>query len=106
MEQHKVIGDLILATKDTIFVLGQWLELLEQWRVLGQVDDQSLADACRQLRENGLWGWASQAGGHGIEALIGDQYPGKLWPGGATFQLVHSDTTACQLASQSRNGKQ
>ena len=80
MEQRKVLADWVLATKDTIFVLRQWLELLDQWRVLGQVDDQSLANACRQLQESGLWGWASQAGGHGIEALIGDQCPGKLWP--------------------------
>ena len=91
MEQHKVVGDLILATKDTIFVLRQWLELLEQWRVSGAVDDHLLADACRQLQESGLWGWANQAGGHGIEALIGDQCPGKLWPGSANhdvFQLT------------------
>jgi hypothetical protein len=69
MEQQKVIGDSILATKDTIFVLSQWLALLERWHALGAVDgDEFYALRC-ELRESGLWSWATEAGGHGIEAL-------------------------------------
>jgi hypothetical protein len=71
MDQQKVISDSILATKDTIFVLQRWLELLERWHTLGGVDQEEFAAACRELRENGLWNWAKEAGGHGIEALAG-----------------------------------
>jgi hypothetical protein len=69
MDQQKAISDSILATKDTIFVLQQWLELLESWHALGGVEQEVFAAACQELRENGLWDWANEAGGHGIEAL-------------------------------------
>jgi hypothetical protein len=69
MNQHKVIGDWILATKDTIFVLQQWRDLLVKWQMLGEVERETFADACRQLKDAGLWQWAREAGGHGIEAL-------------------------------------
>ena len=69
MNQHKVIGDWILATKDTIFVLQQWQNLLVGWQALGQIDSEAFAEACRELKDAGLWQWASEAGGHGIEAL-------------------------------------
>jgi hypothetical protein len=69
MDQQKAISDSILATKDTIFVLQRWLELLERWHALGGVRQEEFAAACRELRENGLWDWANEAGGHGIEAL-------------------------------------
>ena len=88
MNQHKVLGDTILATKDTMFVLQQWRDLLVEWRMLGQVEPETLAEACQQLHESGLWGWASQAGGHGIEALIGDQRPGKLWPRSSSSRSI------------------
>ena len=71
MDQQKVISDSILATKDTIFVLQQWLELLDRWHTLGGVDQEEFASACSKLREDGLWNWAKEAGGHGIEALAG-----------------------------------
>ena len=69
MNQRKVIGDMILATKDTIFVLQQWRDLLVGWQMLGQIDSEAFAEACRELKDVGLWNWASEAGGHGIEAL-------------------------------------
>ena len=69
MNQHKVLGDTILATKDTIYVLQLWRDLLVRWQTLGQVDREILADTYQQLKDAGLWQWASEAGGHGLEAL-------------------------------------
>jgi hypothetical protein len=68
MEQ-KIIRDLILATQDTIFILQEWSGQLEQWQSQGQIEPTDFAEACRQLREAGLWAWAADAGGHGIAAL-------------------------------------
>jgi hypothetical protein len=69
MNQRKVLGDTILATRDTIFVLQQWRDLLVRWQTLGEVDREVFADTCQQLEDAGLWQWAREAGGHGIEAL-------------------------------------
>ena len=69
MDRQKVIGDTILAVQDTIHVLQVWRGLLETWREQGQAEPDEFADACRQLKEAGLWQWARQAGGHGLEAL-------------------------------------
>ena len=69
MDRQKVIDDSILVTRDTIHILEIWLGLLGQWREQGQAEPDEFADACRQLKEAGLWQWARQAGGHGLEAL-------------------------------------
>lgn len=64
-----MIRDFLLATQDTIFVLQEWSYRLEQWQAQGQIEPEDFAEACRQLREAGLWAWAADAGGHGIAAL-------------------------------------
>jgi len=69
MNQRKVLEDTILVTKDTIFVLQQWRDLLVKWQTLGEIESEAFADTCQQLKDAGLWQWASEAGGHGIEAL-------------------------------------
>ena len=69
MDRQKVIGDSILVTRDTIYMLQMWLDLLESWRDQGQAEPDEFADACRQLKDANLWHWARQAGGHGLEAL-------------------------------------
>ena len=69
MNQRKVLGDMILATKDTIYVLQLWRDLLVKWQTLGEVDREVFADTCQQLKDAGLWQWTREAGGHGIEAL-------------------------------------
>ena len=69
VDSQKVIGDAILATRDSIYILQRWLGLLEQWRESGQAEPEEFIDACRQLKEAELWYWARQAGGHGLEAL-------------------------------------
>ena len=69
MDSQKVIGDVILVTRDSIYILRRWLELLEQWRESGKAEPEEFIDACRQLKEAELWHWARQAGGHGLEAL-------------------------------------
>jgi hypothetical protein len=69
LDRQKVIGDSILVTRDTIYMLQMWLDLLESWRDQGQAEPDEFADACRQLKEANLWHWARQAGGHGLEAL-------------------------------------
>ncbi len=68
MEQ-KILRDLILATQDTIFTLQEWSGRLEQWQAQGHIEPADFIEACRQLREAGLWQWAADAGGHGIAAL-------------------------------------
>lgn len=70
MNQHKVLGDTILATKDTMFVLQQWRDLLVRWQTMGQIDSETFAEVCRALKDVGLWNWARDAGGHGVEILI------------------------------------
>jgi len=69
MNQRKVLGDTILVTKDAIFVLQQWRDLLVRWQTLGEIESEVFADTCQQLKDAGLWQWASEAGGHGLEAL-------------------------------------
>jgi len=69
MNQQKVLGDMILVTKDTIYVLQQWRDLLVKWQTLGEIEPEAFADTCQQLKDAGLWQWASEAGGHGVEAL-------------------------------------
>ena len=68
MEQ-KLIQDFLLATQDTIFILQKWSGRLEQWQSQGQIEPEDFVEACRQLREAGLWAWAADAGGHGIATL-------------------------------------
>jgi len=70
MNQCKALGDSILATKDAIFVLQQWRDLLARWKTLGQIEEVVFAEACQALKDVGLWQWAREAGGHGIEILI------------------------------------
>jgi hypothetical protein len=47
MNQRKVLGDTILATKDAIFVLQQWRDLLVRWQTLGEVESEMFADICQ-----------------------------------------------------------
>ena len=65
----KVIDDWLIATRETIYDLQQWLRLLEQWRAADRVTPEEFAAGCRQLAEAGLDAWAKEAGGHGLEAL-------------------------------------
>ena len=67
--EQKILQDWILAVWDTIFVLREWSGRLEQWQSQGRIEPEDLVEACRQLREAGLWQWASEAAGHGIAAL-------------------------------------
>jgi hypothetical protein len=100
MNQHKIIGDWILATKDTIFVLQQWRDLLVKWQMLGEVEGEAFAEACQQLREAGLWGWVNEAGGHGIEALV------KIGASNLdVIQFIHGNATTGQLTGQSGIGR-
>lgn len=69
MADPKIIRDWLLVTQDTIFILQEWSGRLEQWQARGQIEPGDFAEACRQLREAGLWGWAADAAGHGISAL-------------------------------------
>ena len=69
MDRQKVIGDSILAVRDTIHILQVWLGQLESWRDQGQAEPEEFVEACRQLKEAQLWHWARQAGGHGLEVL-------------------------------------
>lgn len=68
-DQQKVVGDWTLATEDTILALRSWLSQLQAWKAQGHADETDFAAACQQLQEAGLWGWASQARGHGITSL-------------------------------------
>ena len=69
MDRQKVIDDSILVTRDSIYLLQRWLDLLEQWRKAALAEPDEFIEACRQLREAGLWPWVRQAGGHGLETL-------------------------------------
>jgi hypothetical protein len=69
VSSQKVIGDAILNTRDSIYILQRWLGLLERWRASGQAEPEEFIDACRQLKDADLWHWVRQAGGHGLEAL-------------------------------------
>lgn len=71
MADLKIISDWLLATQDAIFTLRKWSGRLEQWHAQGYIEPEAFAEACRQLREAGLWQWAAEAGGHGIAALAG-----------------------------------
>jgi hypothetical protein len=113
MNQRKVLGDTILVTKDAIFVLQQWRDLLVKWQTLGEVEDEVFTDICQQLKDAGLWQWASEAGGHGIEALanIGDlqrqSFVGEKWSGCSDLdiaQLIHRNTAVGQFTKQRRIG--
>ena len=113
MNQRKVLGDTILVTKDAIFVLQQWRDLLVRWQMLGEVEPEIFADTCQQLRDAGLWQWASEAGGHGIEALanIGalqrQPFVGEKWPAFSNLdiaQFIYGNTAVGQLTKQRRIG--
>ncbi|MEM7343230.1 MAG: hypothetical protein AAF485_03230 [Chloroflexota bacterium] len=71
MEQQKVLQDWIITTQETIYLLHQWQNLLEEWQIRGEIGLDDFQVACQELREAGLWPWASDAGGHGIAALAG-----------------------------------
>lgn len=62
---EKVISDNIVTTKETIFLLQQWLTCLEQRQ--GEVVEFELM--CQQLREVGLGGWLERAGGYELKTL-------------------------------------
>jgi hypothetical protein len=113
MNQHKVLGDTILATKDTIYVLQLWRDLLVRWQTLGEIELEVFADTCQQLKDAGLWQWAREAGGHGIEALanIGDlqmqSFVGEKWSACSDLdiaQLIHRNTAVGQHTKQRRIG--
>jgi hypothetical protein len=67
--ESKVVNDWILATRETIYQLQEWLMYLEVWQSNGFVEPDDFQEACWLLREAGLWEWAGRAGGQGIEAL-------------------------------------
>lgn len=69
MDRQKVMTDWMIATQETIYTLQVWLGLLESWRDLGQAEPDDFGEACRQLKDAGLWQWAGEAGGHGVTAL-------------------------------------
>ena len=95
MNQSKVLSDTILATKDTIFILQQWQDLLVRWQTVGQIEEEAFAEACRTLKDMGLWNWAREAGGHGIEILI------RMGASDLDItQLTYGNTAAGQLTDQ------
>jgi hypothetical protein len=67
--EDKVVNDWIIATRETIYQLQEWLMYLETWQSNGLAEPDDFQEACGKLREAGLWEWAGRAGGHGIEAL-------------------------------------
>ena len=69
MDQHKVVSDWIITTQDTIYILQMWIGLLEGWREIGQAEPDDFIEAYQQLKDAQLEHWASQAGGHGLQAL-------------------------------------
>ena len=70
VDRQKVINDVILVTRDTIYTLQVWLGFLEKWQEFGQAEPAEFIEACCQLKEAELWPWARQAGGHGLETLV------------------------------------
>lgn len=64
-----MVNDCVLAAQETIFVLQEWLGQLERWQATGRAERDDFAEACLLLREAGLWTWARQVGGHGVDVL-------------------------------------
>jgi len=83
VDKQKVVADWMIATQETIYTLQTWLGLLESWRDVGQAEPDDFGEGCRQLKDAGLWPWAGEAGGHGIEALAKAVEAGEFHPYGA-----------------------
>lgn len=68
-DQMKVFQDYILTTKDTIFILQNWLKLLEKWQRHGQVDSEEFDEIYQRLSEIGLGNWIEQTSGYSLAVL-------------------------------------
>ena len=66
---QKVIGDFILTTKETIFILQQWLVLLERQQTWGQGEADEFEAIYQRLYEVGLGNWLEQASGYDLVTL-------------------------------------
>ena len=69
MTDRKIVKDWLIATREAIYNLQAWQGQLETWQAQERVEPGDFAEACWQLREAGLWDWARQAGGHGLDRL-------------------------------------
>ena len=65
----KIIQDVILTTKETIFILQQWLALLERRHGLDEMEPGEFETLYQQVCETGLGNWLEQASGYDRVAL-------------------------------------
>ncbi len=98
MNDQKIVKDWIIATQEAIYNLQEWQGRLETWQAQSRVEPDDFAEACWQLREAGLWGWAGEAGGHGLKRLaaalgVADGHEGGT-PDGLLLARV-TDSVAC-----------
>lgn len=66
---HKVISDFILTTKDTIFVLQEWLAMLERQQGQEEIGPGEFEVIYQRVREIGLGPWLERASGYDLAAL-------------------------------------
>lgn len=66
---HKVISDFILTTKDTIFVLQEWLAMLERQQGQDEIERGEFEAIYQRVREIGLGPWLERASGYDLAAL-------------------------------------
>jgi len=87
---------MILVTKDTIYVLQLWRDLLVRWQTLSEIEAEVFVNICQQLKDAGLWQGASKVGGHGIEMLI------RMSASDLDIaQFIYGNTAVGQLTNQS-----
>jgi hypothetical protein len=98
MNDQKIVKDWIIATQEAIYSLQEWQGRLETWLTQGRVEPADFAEACWQLREAGLWGWAREAGGHGLARLAATLGVTEVDEGGTPDGLLLAcvtDKVAC-----------
>jgi hypothetical protein len=66
---HKVISDFILTTKDAIFVLQEWLAILERQQGQERIEPGQFEVIYQRVREIGLGSWLERASGYDLTAL-------------------------------------
>ncbi len=70
MNQRKIIGDYIIGTRDTIYLLNKWLMLLEQSRQGLPVESSAFEHIEDRLRQARLGEWLNEIAGHDLDTLI------------------------------------
>jgi hypothetical protein len=65
----KVIHDFILTTKDTIFVLQEWLAVLERQQGQDEIEPGEFEAIYQRVREAGLGSWLERASGYDLATL-------------------------------------